>query len=321
VRDPAASLRPTARGAACGALRGRDADGWRRRPVLAKHKRLQQANGCERMEEEEREVSVGARLRQAREEHARSLESIATRTRIPPRILSAIERDDFDAVPSGIFLRGYLRAYALEVGLDPEAVVRKFNAQQAPADEETRHPQDRPDEAAESGTDRRLTSLFVVTGMAALLLVVFLWPRGGDGVSRPADLRFPEEPALAATDHDPVGPAPVATSARAGSTGAPAALSRGATAAGASAAAIQVALVAREPVWVGATADDERVLFRTLKADERVVITAGRRIVLRVGNAGALEIALGEEAARPLGRDGQVRTVTLRAQDGRVVLE
>jgi transcriptional regulator with XRE-family HTH domain len=74
-------------------------------------------------------MSVGSRLRQLRRERGLSVEELAARTRIAARILRSIEQDDFDAVPSGIFLRGYLRACAREVGFDAEALVEQYRTE------------------------------------------------------------------------------------------------------------------------------------------------------------------------------------------------
>ena len=45
-----------------------------------------------------------------------SLKEIAESTRISIRFLEAIEREDFDVVPGGIFLRSYLKQYAAAIG-------------------------------------------------------------------------------------------------------------------------------------------------------------------------------------------------------------
>jgi transcriptional regulator with XRE-family HTH domain len=63
-------------------------------------------------------VSIGFTLHKAREQRGLSLEDIANRTHISSRVLEAIEHNALDRVPGGLFTRGYLRAYAGEVGLD-----------------------------------------------------------------------------------------------------------------------------------------------------------------------------------------------------------
>src|SRR5690348_6757444 len=69
---------------------------------------------------------VGSELARAREQRGLSLADIAARTKISIAALAAIERDEERDLPGGIFTRGFLRAYAREVGLDPGEVVRRY---------------------------------------------------------------------------------------------------------------------------------------------------------------------------------------------------
>ena len=63
--------------------------------------------------------------------------------------------------------------------------------------------------------------------------------------------------------------------------------------------------------WVAATADGERVLYRTLQSGERHTLTAARELTLRFGNAGAVTWTInGREAGTP-GGDGEVRNVRI----------
>jgi cytoskeletal protein RodZ len=68
----------------------------------------------------------GSRLRAAREGRGVSLREIANRTKISVRVLDALERNEIALLPGGIFSRGFVRAYAVEAGLDPDAVVDDF---------------------------------------------------------------------------------------------------------------------------------------------------------------------------------------------------
>jgi cytoskeletal protein RodZ len=68
----------------------------------------------------------GTRLREARERSGVSLRDIAAHTNISVANLEAIERNDPSRLPGGIFARAFVRSYAAEVGLDPEATVREF---------------------------------------------------------------------------------------------------------------------------------------------------------------------------------------------------
>lgn len=68
-------------------------------------------------------MSVGERLRRARLDAGLTLFRIGDGTKIPFWILESIERDDFSRIPGGIFIRGYLDAFARAVHLDPHEIL------------------------------------------------------------------------------------------------------------------------------------------------------------------------------------------------------
>ena len=68
----------------------------------------------------------GGKLRAARERRGLSLRQIAASTKISIAALEAIERNDLSNLPGGIFSRAFVRSYAIEVGLDPDATVHEF---------------------------------------------------------------------------------------------------------------------------------------------------------------------------------------------------
>jgi cytoskeleton protein RodZ len=71
-------------------------------------------------------ADFGTRLREARERRGIALRQIADRTKISMASLEALERSDAKRLPGGIIARSFVRAYASEVGLDPDATVRDF---------------------------------------------------------------------------------------------------------------------------------------------------------------------------------------------------
>ena len=73
-------------------------------------------------------TDFGRSLREARERRGLSLRQIANSTKIPMSALEALERNDLSRLPGGIFSRAFVRAYAVEVGLDPDATLQEFNA-------------------------------------------------------------------------------------------------------------------------------------------------------------------------------------------------
>ena len=74
-------------------------------------------------------LTAGSQLRAAREAAGLTFADIAAKTRIPQRHLEAIERDDFDALPSTTYSVGFARAFARNVGADEVAVAAAVRAQ------------------------------------------------------------------------------------------------------------------------------------------------------------------------------------------------
>jgi len=74
-------------------------------------------------------MDIGATLRDARERHGLSLESVSVKTKIRVDQLRALEDNAFERLPAGIFARGSIRAYAREVGLDSEQIVSSYRAE------------------------------------------------------------------------------------------------------------------------------------------------------------------------------------------------
>lgn len=80
-------------------------------------------------DEEDRFVSIGERLRRAREARAMSLDDVANQTRIPTRHLQHIEQEDWDALPAPTYAIGFTRNYATAIGLDGPAIANELRDQ------------------------------------------------------------------------------------------------------------------------------------------------------------------------------------------------
>jgi len=70
--------------------------------------------------------SFGRQLRKLREQRRITLEQIAKRTKVSMNLLRSLENGECKGWPGGIYSRGYVRAYATAIGVDPEAVVEAF---------------------------------------------------------------------------------------------------------------------------------------------------------------------------------------------------
>jgi hypothetical protein len=68
----------------------------------------------------------GPHLRSARMQRGITLAHIARTTKVSEELWERLERNDLSRWPGGIFARSYVRAYAVQVGLDPEKTVDEF---------------------------------------------------------------------------------------------------------------------------------------------------------------------------------------------------
>jgi cytoskeletal protein RodZ len=121
----------------------------------------------------------GQSLRTARESAGRTLRDLADTTKLGVRTLEALERNQIDRLPPGIFRRSVVRAYAREIGLDPEEAVKAFLA---------RHPDNLPAPGVTQGpiadvpgargwTSVVLTGVAVGVVVALVVAAYLLWPR------------------------------------------------------------------------------------------------------------------------------------------------
>jgi cytoskeletal protein RodZ len=135
---------------------------------------------------------LGELLLEARERKGVDLYRAERDTKIRVKYLAALERGDFKELPGQVYTKGFLRNYALYLGLDPEAVLEQWKAEAGatrPAEPVIIAP--RPLEAPRGG-------LTFTPGvfMAALLTLVIVAFAGYVGLQL---MRFNQPPRLSIT--------------------------------------------------------------------------------------------------------------------------
>ena len=73
-------------------------------------------------------MSVGDALAQARSQAGLTIAQVSQQTCIRETIIRGIERGDFSACGGDFYARGHIRSIARVVGLDPEELVREYDA-------------------------------------------------------------------------------------------------------------------------------------------------------------------------------------------------
>jgi cytoskeleton protein RodZ len=243
--------------------------------------------------------TVGARLREAREKRGVSLRQIANSTRISVMSLEALERSDLSRLPGGIFTRSFIRAYAQEVGLDPDRTIQDFIAELPPESAAaTAHPA-----AVEDGekleSDRKAVAtafrlMLISLPIAGLIIYYGIHHRTAAEKERAPS---GESPATEPAPPDRTAPASASSASVPPSMPGPPASST---------AGLTMEMAPTGVCWVSVTTDGEPTFSGLMKAGDRRQITARDEISLNVGDAGAFSYRLNGREGRPLGAPGEV---------------
>jgi cytoskeleton protein RodZ len=70
--------------------------------------------------------SLGERLKKTREKQGVTLDEVCVNTKVAVRFLEAIEADQFEKLPGGIFNKGFIRAYAQQLGVNDDEAVADY---------------------------------------------------------------------------------------------------------------------------------------------------------------------------------------------------
>jgi cytoskeleton protein RodZ len=79
---------------------------------------------------------IGNSLREARLRQGLDLAEIEQATKIRSRYLRALEEEQFELLPAQTYVKGFLKAYADQLGLDGDLYVEEFNSRYATGEEE-----------------------------------------------------------------------------------------------------------------------------------------------------------------------------------------
>jgi hypothetical protein len=233
-------------------------------------------------------MNIGRHLKELREQRNITLRQISDSTKLSTTTLQYIERNEFDRLPGGIFVRSYIRSFAVEVGASGDDVVQAYVDQfmVVPTAEEL------PPPPAAPRSNRLVGSL--ATAGVAIVLALIAWgsfPASAEPpVTRSAGLL--ESRTMALFVSHPLGAAPSREVERPPERG------------------VRLEIEPTERTWVSARADGERVVRRFLQKGERVSIVARQHVILYVGKTKGFVYTLNGAAGRSLGeaaRPVQVR--------------
>ena len=114
-------------------------------------------------------ATVGEKLRAAREAQGLELAEVAARTRIPQRHLDAIEKSNYEGLPSVTYALGFAKSYARAVGADEVEIARDLRIELGRNPERAA-----PSPSYEMEDPTRVPPRGLALGMVALVVVAMI---------------------------------------------------------------------------------------------------------------------------------------------------
>ncbi|MBF2046308.1 MAG: helix-turn-helix domain-containing protein [Leptolyngbya sp. IPPAS B-1204] len=256
-------------------------------------------------EQVERLMQIGAYLRHVREEGGLSLEDVAARTLIQPRLLKAIEEGKLHQLPEPVYVQGFIRRYAEAMGLDGVEFAEAFPAEKSlqiasSSWKDTPAAQLRP---------LHLYIAYIVLIMASVSLLSYIVGR-----SAPAPSSVNVRPGNSSSTQAIVpttSPATNSSNPQGAATGSPTPRStanRTRNAASDKPVRVDVKLTAQS--WLEVETDGEVKLAEVLPEGTERTWTADKQVRIRAGNAGGVTIAHNGGKAEQMGAPGAVEEKT-----------
>ncbi|MBP9113050.1 MAG: helix-turn-helix domain-containing protein [Polyangiaceae bacterium] len=125
-------------------------------------------------------TKLGTQLKQAREKRGLRIAEVARQTRIPVRSLELMEEGRFDDLPGEVFVRGFLRSYAVSVGLVPDEILALYASTRRPFAVTTLPPTGSVERVGNPGRRYGVAvALVLLLLLFTVALSIVLKPRGG----------------------------------------------------------------------------------------------------------------------------------------------
>jgi len=256
-----------------------------------------------------------------------TLDEISTSTKIGTRFLIAIEDEQFDQLPGGIFNKGFIKAYARAVGVDEAEAVAYYELATGASQPEIQPDNTLavlaatptaasifPDEDSESGISRLPWEWFAV-GLLVIAFGLAIWGfHTRENPVHPVVTPTPPSELNSAPALQTAEPAmPARQSQTDTSLSAPGSQTTAAVTAPEPPAAAKTFLVqiqAQQDSWITITADGHQIMQDTLHASSEKSVEAHDQVVIETGNAGALDISFNGRRLQQQGAPNQVKTLT-----------
>jgi cytoskeleton protein RodZ len=268
--------------------------------------------------------TFGDSLKREREMRGVTLDEISAATRIATRFLKAIEEEQWDQLPGGVFNRGFVRAVARYLGLDEENIVAEYTLAVG----------DRQSVPVWTGSPPAVTAqqpwlAWIVAAVVLLLLLAGGWfgtrrilawraarraaqtAEAAGATEAPSSIAESQPNSGSPAAPDNVGFAPGGQNGESGTPPGGTDSVSSSTSPPSVADRFELKIEAGKKTKVTVVADKDVVFDGTMKAGEDQYFSAADHFQISARDAGALHLELNGKAIAPIGRAGHEGKVTL----------
>lgn len=253
--------------------------------------------------------TFGDHLKREREMRGVSLDEISAATRIGTRFLEALENEQWERLPGGVFNRGFVRAISRFLGLDEENMVAEYSLAT----------NDAPSVAVWADTTARRSRIFslILLVLAVLFVIAALGAGGWYGWRRYSahreSLRVRPQTAASQTQAVPTNAPPVPGNPTPAPDGArPESLS---SAPVPEPAKLELTISAGKNATLSIVADGKTLFEGRISAGETKRFEAREQFEVSTNHSGALLLELNGQTLAPLGPPGQPGHAALSRKD------
>lgn len=235
-------------------------------------------------------AEFGEKLRAAREQQGYEIEYVEEETKIRKLYLTALEEENFAILPPQVYANGFVKRYALFLGLDPEELSREFK-QLAYSDAEPETIHHVPTQPERESMLNKLPVKNIA--LAVIFLLIAIWAGNyligyiNDLVSRNNTNQPKPKVVEKQTKPTEKNPAvvPPKTNDKVNMT---------------------VKIKPDQKAWIQVRVDGEEKLAGILTGGQQQSFTAQDTIYIKVGNAAAVDVTINGKNQEPLGGSGDV---------------
>src|SRR3954447_1915513 len=153
---------------------------------------------------------IGNSLREARARRKLSYDQVEAETKIRAKYIRCLEEEEYDALPSSTYVKGFLRTYADYLGLDGQLYVDEYNSRFGDLHHEDQlfRRRERPAPRRRQANNTVMVALAGIVAVAVLFFVA--WRFGGEKPVQPVEVAPPTVPTQPVRNANPSLPRPAA---------------------------------------------------------------------------------------------------------------